>query len=161
MDGEVCEPVEINNCPPDASTRNSCNAINDVKIFGEVIRSQNHQFVLINCAFMLQCHDVVDPAPFTQTCLEQACRDPNAVCRIAQSYVDKCRNFGRCLDWRSKSFCPNHECPPSFEYQSCGSGCGQTCASNKKACKFPKIEGCFCPSGRVSRDPSSLNQCEI
>jgi hypothetical protein len=36
----VCEPLEINNCPPDVATRDSCNAINDVNIFGDVILLQ-------------------------------------------------------------------------------------------------------------------------
>jgi hypothetical protein len=149
IDGEVCEPFEINNCPQDVITRDACNAMNNVNIFGEVILSRNHKYLPTCCSILLQCHDVVDPAPFTQTCHEQACRDPNAVCRIAQAYADKCRTFGRCLDWRSKSFCPNEVCRLGFDYKSCGAGCSQTCASNKKECKFPNIEGCFCPTGKV------------
>lgn len=54
------------------------------------------------------CHQVVDPEPFLELCLADACacRDvPRCLCPVLAAYARECAQEGMELSWRNQSFC--------------------------------------------------------
>ncbi|NXR63535.1 FCGBP protein, partial [Rhadina sibilatrix] len=100
------------------------------------------------------CHDVVDPGPYLEDCLFDAClyqghRD--TVCQAIGAYVAACQSQGAALrPWRTAAFC-SPVCPPNQHYELCGPPCPPSCRGEAEPqdCSdtSPCSEGCFCNPG--------------
>lgn len=60
------------------------------------------------------------------------------------------------------SFRSDVSCPEDFVYSQCHEGCPQTCSTVKNKtidskCDELKIDGCFCPEGKVLRDGTCVD----
>ncbi|XP_064359846.1 IgGFc-binding protein-like [Dromaius novaehollandiae] len=119
-------------------------------------RGDKHCGVLGRAAGPLAaCYAVLDPAPFRDDCLHDACRHRGhraGVCGAVAAYVAECQRHGVALrPWRSAAFC-SPQCPPHSHYELCGPGCPATCAGLSPApgCEAaPCAEGCVCDAGYV------------
>ncbi|XP_066196418.1 IgGFc-binding protein-like [Sylvia atricapilla] len=100
------------------------------------------------------CHDIIDPAPYLDDCLFDACLyqgHQDTVCQAIGAYVAACQSQGAAVrPWRTAAFC-SPVCPPNQHYELCGSPCPPTCqgeagpqdCSDASTCS----EGCFCNPG--------------
>ncbi|KFO56971.1 IgGFc-binding protein, partial [Corvus brachyrhynchos] len=100
------------------------------------------------------CHDVIDPTPYLDDCLFDACLyegHQDTVCQAIGAYVAACQSQGAAVrPWRTAAFC-SPVCPPNQHYELCGSPCPPTCqgeagpqdCSDASTCS----EGCFCDPG--------------
>ncbi|XP_078143106.1 IgGFc-binding protein isoform X1 [Centroberyx gerrardi] len=99
-----------------------------------------------------QCHSRVDPAPYLEDCVYDACQyrgHQGSVCDAVGVYVSACQALGVTIhSWRSDSFCPM-VCPANSHYTLCASACPTTCASltSITTCRRPCTEACLCDSG--------------
>ncbi|XP_074837545.1 IgGFc-binding protein-like [Carettochelys insculpta] len=99
-----------------------------------------------------ECHGVIDPAPFFDDCVFDACQYKgyrDALCSAISAYVTACQARGIQIgQWRSASFC-RPTCPRNSHYELCGSGCPATChsLSAPDGCDAPCSEGCSCDAG--------------
>ncbi|KAM4684567.1 LOW QUALITY PROTEIN: SCO-spondin-like [Amazona ochrocephala] len=106
------------------------------------------------------CHQVVDPEPFLQLCLWDACicqDGQHCLCLVLAAYSRECGREGVELVWRNQSFC-DVPCSGGQRYLDCGRPCGQTCADlrgdSTKAGSCSDLDGlcvpgCQCPAGLV------------
>ncbi|XP_027528649.1 IgGFc-binding protein-like [Neopelma chrysocephalum] len=99
------------------------------------------------------CHSVVDPTPYSQSCVHNLCvtgGDTGALCQSIQSYVSMCQDAGVTVgDWRTPFFCPL-PCPSNSTYSLCTNTCAKTCAGRATMCPQTCAEGCQCHQGSVS-----------
>ncbi|XP_064499952.1 IgGFc-binding protein-like isoform X1 [Pseudopipra pipra] len=99
------------------------------------------------------CHSVIDPTPYSQSCVHNLCvtgGDTGALCQSIQSYVSMCQDAGVAVgDWRTPSFCPL-PCPANSTYSLCTNTCANTCAGRATTCPQTCAEGCQCHQGSVS-----------
>ena len=65
--------------------------------------------ILENAEPFGQCHGLVDPVTFVDSCKEAVCENGD-VCNILEAYARSCLQAGLCLDWRTAAKCP-YECP--------------------------------------------------
>ncbi|XP_039197436.1 IgGFc-binding protein-like isoform X7 [Crotalus tigris] len=99
-----------------------------------------------------QCHSVLDPTGYFESCLYDQCAlhlDPGSLCRSLQSYADACQSLGVAIDpWRNTTFCPIH-CKPNSHYEPCANACPSTCKDPNApgTCNLPCTEACVCDSG--------------
>ncbi|KAG8570025.1 hypothetical protein GDO81_014652 [Engystomops pustulosus] len=99
-----------------------------------------------------QCHAVVDPIPFFNDCIFDACQykgHPSSFCNAIGLYVAACQAAGvKLQEWRSPSFC-SLSCPPNTHYELCGNACPVTChgLSSPTGCDSPCKEACYCDNG--------------
>nr|KAF6466521.1 mucin 5B, oligomeric mucus/gel-forming [Rousettus aegyptiacus] len=109
------------------------------------------------CKLMLsqvfaECHSLVPPDPFFQTCVSDSCQAGPAVpCQTLEAYAALCRARGACRDWRSATggLC-DLTCPPGKVYEPCGPVHPVTCDSRNHSSENEALaEGCFCPDGHV------------
>lgn len=61
-----------------------------------------------------QCHRLVDPEPFLQSCEETFCNNGN-ICNDLEAYARTCLHAGVCPKWRNNDLCP-YSCPSCKEY---------------------------------------------
>ncbi|KAM6142205.1 LOW QUALITY PROTEIN: SCO-spondin-like [Phoenicopterus ruber ruber] len=104
------------------------------------------------------CHGVVEPEPFVQLCLQDACacRDgQRCLCPALAAYARLCAREGTALGWRNRSLC-DAPCGEGQLYLECGRACGRTCAELRPggagSCPDPDglcVPGCDCPPGLV------------
>ncbi|XP_055560840.1 IgGFc-binding protein, partial [Falco cherrug] len=100
------------------------------------------------------CHDTINPAPYFNDCLFDACiykGHQDIVCQAISAYVTACQSQGiRIKQWRTAIFC-SPICPPNQHYELCGPPCPATCRGQREAeeCDDPHhcTEGCFCDEG--------------
>ncbi|NWQ96773.1 SSPO protein, partial [Burhinus bistriatus] len=100
------------------------------------------------------CHQVVEPEPFLQLCLHDACAcqgGQRCLCPVLAAYARECAREGAELSWRNKSFC-DVPCGGGQLYQECSHPCGQTCADLRldgaDSCSDLDglcVPGCNCP----------------
>ncbi|XP_018426234.1 PREDICTED: IgGFc-binding protein-like [Nanorana parkeri] len=101
-----------------------------------------------------QCHASVNPAPFFEDCLFDACAykgHQSVVCNILASYVSECQKNGSMVkEWRTPSFC-ELTCPPNSHYKLLGNGCPATCFGliAPPSCVPSYTEGCYCDNGFI------------
>ncbi|XP_072011212.1 IgGFc-binding protein-like [Engystomops pustulosus] len=101
-----------------------------------------------------QCYPVVDPNPFFNDCIFDACKHkghPSTFCNSISVYVAACQAVGiKLQEWRSPSLC-TLSCPPNTHYELCGTGCPVTChgLSSPTGCDSPCKEACYCDNGYV------------
>ncbi|XP_077750936.1 IgGFc-binding protein-like [Canis aureus] len=103
------------------------------------------------------CYTALDPLPFMDNCLDDACRHYGArhiVCRALAAFAVACQALGVHLrPWRTPDFCPLR-CPPHSHYELCGPCCPATCAgrdscAGRGARGSRCCEGCACDAGFV------------
>ncbi|XP_049654923.1 SCO-spondin-like [Accipiter gentilis] len=104
------------------------------------------------------CHQVVEPEPFLQLCLHDACAcrgGQRCLCPVLAAYAWQCAREGAALSWRNQSFC-GVPCSGGQLYLECGRPCGQTCAELRLdgGSSCPDLDGlcipgCNCPAGLV------------
>ncbi|XP_057286893.1 IgGFc-binding protein-like [Pezoporus wallicus] len=112
------------------------------------------------------CHGTIDPAPYWDDCLYDACvyeGHQEAVCSSIGAYVTACQSQGVHIGpWRTAAFC-SPVCPPNQHYELCGPPCPATCTGGQEACEEPSpcTEGCFCDPGFLLSGPHCvpLSQC--
>ncbi|NXU08580.1 FCGBP protein, partial [Pardalotus punctatus] len=100
------------------------------------------------------CHDVIDPAPYLDDCLFDACLyegHQDTVCQAIGAYVAACQSQGVAVQpWRTAAFC-SPVCPPNQHYELCGPPCPPTCQGEAGPQDCPDAstcsEGCFCDPG--------------
>ncbi|PAA50248.1 hypothetical protein BOX15_Mlig026350g2, partial [Macrostomum lignano] len=118
------------------------------------------------------CHSRVDPKWALEQCKHDVCSCGSrrkgvmsqCECTAFASYARSCALDGKVLNWRSSSLCPV-KCPPTMEYQECGSNCGKTCKRVEASpCIEECVEGCQCPSGQALDEEKGTcvprNQCK-
>ncbi|KAM4676058.1 mucin-19-like [Discoglossus pictus] len=105
------------------------------------------------------CHRKVDPAPYYEACMREACACDMegkylGFCTAVAMYAEKCISEGICIDWRTNDRCPvycdyfNKRGENIWHYEPCGSAQMQTCNGNSHAMRLsPLLEGCYarCP----------------
>lgn len=55
------------------------------------------------------CKDVVDPAPYFESCKEDVCfynGHPNSLCSSMAAYYRECTRRGVHINWRTEDLCP-------------------------------------------------------
>ncbi|XP_076821544.1 uncharacterized protein LOC143468302 [Clavelina lepadiformis] len=113
--------------------------------------------VLVNrSGLFAQCHHLVDPNSYFQTCLTDLCAtdgDQDIFTQALESYVAACHDNGLDLcDWRLKSGRENIVCPSRSRYVSCASPCSDTCANPFTSSNCPLkgfVEDCVCNVGYI------------
>ncbi|KAJ3596022.1 hypothetical protein NHX12_002431 [Muraenolepis orangiensis] len=116
------------------------------------------------------CASLVDPAPYTQACVQDMCgcgqsTDDFCVCSTLAEYSRQCSHAGgQPPNWRKPEFCAK-TCPFNMVYEESGSPCMTTCtlSDTSSLCEDHKMDGCFCPAGTVWDDISQrgcINQAE-
>ncbi|MBZ3868917.1 Mucin-5B [Sciurus carolinensis] len=117
------------------------------------------------CKLMLssvfaECHSLVPPGPFFQTCVSDGCQDgPLMLCQNLEVYAALCRHRGVCVDWRNATsgLC-DLPCPPTKVYRPCGPMQPASCDSRillflpcrtHSPLSSRLAEGCFCPEDQL------------
>ncbi|XP_055509523.1 mucin-19-like isoform X2 [Leucoraja erinacea] len=106
-----------------------------------------------------QCHNKVDPNPYYEACLQEACACDKegkylGFCTAVAVYAEACNKAGVCIRWRTPERCPvycdyyndDNEC--SWHYKPCGTLTAKTCSNHTIKKKLSAvIEGCYpkCP----------------
>ncbi|XP_014811222.1 PREDICTED: SCO-spondin [Calidris pugnax] len=113
------------------------------------------------CVAHAPCHRAVEPEPFLQLCLHDACScrgGQRCLCPALAAYARECAREGAQLSWRNQSFC-DEPCGGGQLYQECVPPCGRTCADLRLdgAGSCPDlaglcVPGCNCPPGLVLDD---------
>ncbi|KAM3921837.1 IgGFc-binding protein-like [Leptodactylus fuscus] len=98
-----------------------------------------------------QCHGAINPAPFFEHCLFEACAykgHQTFVCDSISTYVSECQRNGTMIKWRTPSFC-EWTCPSNSHYEQFGNGCPSTCdkLGPPLSCEKSITEGCYCNNG--------------
>ncbi|XP_032895186.1 mucin-2-like isoform X3 [Amblyraja radiata] len=125
-----------------------------------------------------QCHSKVDPNPYYEACLQEACACDKegkylGFCTAVAVYAEACNKAGVCIRWRTPERCPvycdyyndDNEC--SWHYKPCGTLTAKTCSNHTIKKKLSAvIEGCYpkCPEAAPYLDENlmkcvRLHQC--
>ncbi|GCC20705.1 hypothetical protein chiPu_0019272 [Chiloscyllium punctatum] len=100
------------------------------------------------------CHRKVDPTPFYDACVQEACACDLegkylGFCTAVAVYAEACNKAGVCVDWRTPERCPvycdyyNTPGEWSWHYQPCGTLTQKTCSEHSVGKKYSAIlEGC-------------------
>ncbi|OCT83948.1 hypothetical protein XELAEV_18022087mg [Xenopus laevis] len=108
-----------------------------------------------------KCHSKVDPTPFYESCVNDACScdsggDCKCFCTAVAIYAQECNEAGACVNWRTPDLCPvfcdyynpKDEC--QWHYYPCGFQPYKTCLSINNCFTNETVtylEGCYpsCP----------------
>ncbi|XP_051755498.1 mucin-5AC-like [Ctenopharyngodon idella] len=117
------------------------------------------------------CHSQVDPSPFYDACVRDACAcdsggDYECFCTAVTAYAQACNEAGACVAWRTPKICPlfcDYYNPPGeceWHYKPCGAPCMQTCRNPSGNCssQIPALEGCYpkCPPEQPVFDEDNM-----
>ena len=108
--------------------------------------------------------NLVDTSEYIDTCVRTTAGLPipraDAVisstwpgCSVFAAYAEAGARLGKCIDWRSESFCAYSGCTGDCTYQACGPSIQKTCDNFKTYDSLNVVfnnEGCFCADGKVS-----------
>ena len=118
---------------------------------------------ILNDPMFDSCRQVVDFAPYVDSCVYDACEGTKSCYSIA-AVAEQCRKAGICVDWRSKSTDECEvECPADRSYDHCASHCAGvplTCADieNKTTRSLCELtETCACPEGTVEHEGECID----
>ncbi|XP_009468620.1 PREDICTED: mucin-2 [Nipponia nippon] len=109
------------------------------------------------------CHSKVDPIPFYEACVHDACScdsggDCECFCSAVAAYAEECTKAQACVFWRTPDICPifcdyynpRNEC--EWHYEPCGSNIMTCRMINNVSTNFsvPYLEGCYprCPEDK-------------
>ncbi|XP_078090736.1 mucin-5AC-like [Mustelus asterias] len=125
---------------------------------------------IIKDVAFLKCHKKVDPTPFYEACIQEACACDLegkylGFCTAVAMYAEACNKAGVCVDWRTPELCPVYcdyynspgEC--SWHYRPCGTLTTKTCSDHYIGKKYSAIlEGCYakCPENAPFLDENKL-----
>ncbi|NXC25172.1 FCGBP protein, partial [Campylorhamphus procurvoides] len=149
--GDSWKVTEVPGCSPGCGE--GCQGCGEAQ--RRAYRGDKHCGVLVKKRGPLAtCHEVIDPAPYLEDCLFDACLfegHQDAVCQAVGAYVSACQSQGVAVrPWRTHAFC-SFACPPNEHYELCGPPCPPTCQdeSGTTSCPEPSrcSEGCFCDPG--------------
>ncbi|KAM4618230.1 uncharacterized protein muc2.1 [Polymixia lowei] len=118
---------------------------------------------IIKGATFQNCHKKVDPVPFYENCVRDACAcntggDCECFCTAVAAYAQACNEAGECVAWRTPDMCPvfcdyyndHGEC--KWHYNPCHPPCFKTCLNPQGICNtsLPNLEGCYpvCPEDK-------------
>ncbi|XP_040269674.1 IgGFc-binding protein-like [Bufo bufo] len=113
-----------------------------------------------------QCHESIDPTPFFEDCVFDACAykgHQSVVCASISTYISECQRNGSLIkEWRTQSFC-KLICPSNSHYELSGNGCPSTCYGlmSPLICEKSPTEGCYCDDGfiRSGQDCVPVAEC--
>ncbi|KAJ8795573.1 hypothetical protein J1605_002335 [Eschrichtius robustus] len=107
------------------------------------------------------CHSKVDPKPFYEACVHDACScdtggDCECLCSAVAAYAQECTKEGACVFWRRPDLCPifcDYYNPPDecqWHYEPCGNRSFETCRTVSgihSNISVSYLEGCYprCP----------------
>lgn len=156
---DVCLSKEVaeTDCIPLPPEKDPCFEILDQEIFGH-------------------CHLIVEPLMYVSSCQADMCKAgpyQEGACKHVAAYAKECARNDICIDWK-KGLCKEEhtECPTGMIFMPCG--CPKTCEMqkllktsgkyskpNSDYCSTARIEGCFCPAGKVIHNGTCIpeNQC--
>ncbi|XP_055509508.1 mucin-2-like isoform X6 [Leucoraja erinacea] len=125
---------------------------------------------LIHSAIFQACHKKVDPIPFYDACIQEACACDMegkylGFCTAVAVYAEACNKAEVCIRWRTPELCPVYcdyynapnEC--SWHYQPCGTITTRTCTGHFIGKKYSAIlEGCYakCPESAPYLDENTM-----
>ncbi|CAN9509807.1 unnamed protein product [Ophioblennius macclurei] len=138
----------------------------DPKVEAEVVKPDRCGKIIDDKGPFRECHKVVDPTPFFQSCKFDMCQffgQQHVLCDQLQAYTDACLNAGaKVHQWRTEDFCPL-KCPPNSSYSLCVSSCPETClgVEGPPGCEDMCVEGCECNPGFILSDDKcvALKDC--
>ncbi|XP_077306343.1 mucin-2-like [Lithobates pipiens] len=114
------------------------------------------------------CHSKVDPLPFYEACVSDACAcdsggDCECFCTAVAAYAQECTKAKACVNWRTPDICPifcdyynpKDEC--QWHYHPCGNHSMKTCRSINNVytnVTITYLEGCYptCPKDKPIYD---------
>ncbi|XP_053319676.1 mucin-19-like [Spea bombifrons] len=125
---------------------------------------------LIKEATFKDCHHKVDPAPYYEACLQEACVCEMegkylGFCTTVAMYAEACTAAGVCVQWRSPVLCPvycdyyNARGENIWHYEACGSAQNKTCNNQAIGQRFSSLlEGCYatCPDSAPYLDENTM-----
>ncbi|XP_051889500.1 mucin-2-like isoform X11 [Pristis pectinata] len=125
---------------------------------------------LINSPVFQACHKRVDPIPFYDACVQEACACDMegkylGFCTAVAVYAEACNKANVCIRWRTPELCPVYcdyyntpgEC--SWHYQPCGTITTRTCSGHFVGKKYSAVlEGCYakCPESAPYLDENTM-----
>ncbi|KAM9302193.1 mucin-2 [Gastrophryne carolinensis] len=145
-------------CPDQAELINPCKQNPHRRSWAE------KQCSLIISPVFQACHSKLDPKPFYEACVTDACScdsggDCECFCTAVAAYAQECTKAGACVYWRTPDICPifcdyyNPKDKCEWHYHPCGNHSVQTCRSiyniySKVTITY--LEGCYptCPPDR-------------
>ncbi|XP_053545247.1 mucin-2 [Bombina bombina] len=126
------------------------------------------QCELIKSEVFKVCHSKVDPAPFYDACVHDACScdaggDCECFCTAVAVYAQECTKAEACVFWRTPDVCPifcdyyNPKDKCEWHYHPCGNHSVETCRSINNVytnVTVTYLEGCYpsCPPERPVYD---------
>ncbi|CAG5117516.1 unnamed protein product, partial [Candidula unifasciata] len=134
------------NACPDAQQTAQCSSQSQ----SQQVASTTCGIILVDPAF-IPCHNVVDPAPYDDSCQSDCCSSNSAscLCDSLEAYSRACMDKGVKLNWRKQGRC-EMTCRNGMVFKECGSSCVKDCNTVGTACTDPTcVDGCFCPDGTV------------
>ncbi|XP_078410756.1 mucin-2-like [Cetorhinus maximus] len=125
---------------------------------------------IIKHVMFQSCHKKVDPIPFYDACVQEACACDLegkylGFCTAVAVYAVACNKAGVCIDWRTPERCPvycdyyNTPGEWRWHYQPCGTLTTKTCSDHYIGKKFSAIlEGCYakCPENAPYLDENKM-----
>ncbi|XP_068115922.1 mucin-2-like [Hyperolius riggenbachi] len=145
-------------CPEQTKLINPCNMNSHRRSWAE------KQCSLIKSQVFHICHNKVDPIPFYEACVNDACScdsggDCECFCTAVAAYAQECTKAEACVFWRTPDICPifcdyyNPKDKCEWHYHPCGNHSIQTCRSINNICSnvtITYLEGCYptCPPER-------------
>ncbi|XP_048466539.1 mucin-2-like [Rhincodon typus] len=125
---------------------------------------------IIKDAVFQKCHKKVDPIPFHDACVQEACACDLegkylGFCTAVAVYAEACNKAGVCVPWRTPDLCPVYcdyyntpgEC--SWHYRPCGTLTTKTCSDHYIGKTFSAVlEGCYakCPENAPYLDENKM-----
>ncbi|XP_069763811.1 mucin-19-like [Narcine bancroftii] len=125
---------------------------------------------LIKSAVFQACHKKVNPIPFYDACVQEACACDMegkylGFCTAVAVYAEACNKVDVCIRWRTPDLCPVYcdyyntpgEC--SWHYQPCGTITTKTCSGHFIGKKYAAVlEGCYakCPESSPYLDENTM-----
>ncbi|XP_069763813.1 mucin-19-like [Narcine bancroftii] len=125
---------------------------------------------IITGAIFQACHKMVDPTPYYDACVQEACACDMegkylSFCTAVAVYAEACNKADVCIRWRTPDLCPVYcdyyntpgEC--SWHYQPCGTITTKTCSGHFIGKKYAAVlEGCYakCPEKAPYLDENTM-----
>ncbi|XP_078091543.1 uncharacterized protein LOC144507913 isoform X11 [Mustelus asterias] len=125
---------------------------------------------IIKGAEFQACHKKVDPSPYYDACVAEACACDLegkylGFCTAVAVYAEACNRADVCIRWRTPDLCPVYcdyyntpgEC--SWHYHPCGTLTTKTCSDHSIGKKFSSdLEGCYakCPENAPYLDENTM-----